>query len=469
MNATATRHEPLESVQPWREAILALPFACLCALGWMTWLPVWAALIAAFAPFVARRFVRSVPYAPWFSVYAAIPALLTGGDLLSRLGAFFAALALAYLIGAALDGVRDGTAWAWIAPGMIFALWPGPWSALGGLGLGVLGALENRRWRARGQLGHVRPEGIVALGLVAIAVAVLTLGLGKPSGWNLDQSSSPNPRVRTPENTAPKPGVSGRSSRRPALIPPETSGQSALVNISLQLVLVVMVLVIGLAILRMRLEKPRGARGSWLDLIPIVGMIVLVLAILAWSLLSRKDGSGEPGSVLGGGSVSGNAAQDANTQKNTVQDAKKPSSDPIWPTFVMLAVAVAAGAYFLYLARRAPEMPTEYPDLDSAPDAHPNLVQATNRVREAYRVFLSLGARAGIPKVASETPQEFAARVAERHPSASGPSSRLTGLYEPVRYGQLADASGALEAETALRDLHGILGDDHPEYERGKA
>jgi hypothetical protein len=454
------RSSQLEPVQPWREAILALPFACLCALGWTPWLPVWVLLFAALVPFAARRFAGSAQYAPWASVYAAALALFAGGDWLSRLGMFFAALALSYLIGVALDGVRDGTPWAWIAPLIVFAVWPNPWSALGALGLALLGALENRRLRSQSELGHVRLEGIAALGLVAVALAVLGLTLGRPSGFDLDRVSNPPARTQTREEPkAANSGPSGTVFARPDTPPIKIQDpQSMPVNLSLQIALLVLLLVIGLSILRMQLEKRRGAQNGWNDLIPVVGMVVLVLAVLAWSLLARGSGGDAPGSRPGGDVSGGDTVQDARIHKNTVQNTENPPTDPTWPMVVTLVVAIAAGAYFLYLVRRAPEPPQDDLEVKPALAAPPDRVQATNRVREAYRTFLRLCLEAGIPKVDSETPLEFAARVTERHPDALGSSSRLTALYEPVRYGKLADFSGALEAETAVRDLHGILG-----------
>ena len=80
-------------------------------------------------------------------------------------------------------------------------------------------------------------------------------------------------------------------------------------------------------------------------------------------------------------------------------------------------------------------------------------IQATNRVREAYRVFLELCHSNGIRRANDQTPLEFAAWVGTLAPDSSLDVQNLTKLYEPVRYGQMSDETGALEAERIVAAL----------------
>ncbi|WP_287409640.1 DUF4129 domain-containing protein [Oceanithermus sp.] len=54
---------------------------------------------------------------------------------------------------------------------------------------------------------------------------------------------------------------------------------------------------------------------------------------------------------------------------------------------------------------------------------------------------------------ASETPHEYAHRIAAREPALAEAVWGLTRLYEPVRYGGLADEAEAAAAEAWLRRI----------------
>ncbi|WP_457636735.1 DUF4129 domain-containing protein [Oceanithermus sp.] len=72
------------------------------------------------------------------------------------------------------------------------------------------------------------------------------------------------------------------------------------------------------------------------------------------------------------------------------------------------------------------------------------------RVRVAYREFLRL-MLAYAPASSSETPREYARRLKKRYPRVASQVEELTGLYEPVRYGGLADEKEAARAEELVR------------------
>jgi len=74
------------------------------------------------------------------------------------------------------------------------------------------------------------------------------------------------------------------------------------------------------------------------------------------------------------------------------------------------------------------------------------------RVRAAYRSFLAY-MRPLARKSASETPREYAARVSRLFEGAAAPVRGLTALYEPVRYGGLAEDAEARRAEEFLRRI----------------
>ena len=113
-----------------------------------------------------------------------------------------------------------------------------------------------------------------------------------------------------------------------------------------------------------------------------------------------------------------------------------------------------AAAYWAYRITReelGDSIPEE-PDIDSN-SSLTSQIQATNRVREAYRVFLELCETQNIKRSSDQTPLEFAAWVGTISPSSRIDVQNLTKLYEPVRYGQLSDETGALEAERIVNTL----------------
>ena len=447
-----------EPVQSWREALIALPFAVLCGLGWVTWLPEWLVVLVVLVVFLARRVPSINRYAPWASVYAALPAVLVGPDWMARLTAFFAGLVLAYLIGTALDGVRLGSRWSWLGPLLIFAVWPSPWGVLGGLGLGVLGALENRRIRAQGETGHVRPEALLALGLIGLAVAVLTLDLGGSTltRLNLGSLNQPPEQVSSQPTNPPETKPTSANARERVSRPATQLGASEAVMLTIQAVLVVMLLILGVILLRMRIEGKPGKPSSWSDLMPILAAFILAASLLAWSVIGRSGGSG----VASDWSSTGSTVLNGQSNKNNVQNgAAQPANHdagPVWPLVVTVLLVGLAGAYVLWKLRALRNESSE-PLEPGASEFSSGRIEATNRVRAAYRAFLVLTTQAGLPKSAAETPLEFADRVVTRRPEAHDAARRLTRRYEPVRYGQLSDTDGAIEAEAALQELRGIL------------
>jgi hypothetical protein len=452
-----------EPVQSWREAVIALPFVVLCGLGWVTWLPEWLVVLLVLVVFLARRVPSTNRYAPWASVYAALPAVLVGPDWTARLTAFFAGLVLAYLIGTALDGVRLGSRWSWLGPLLILAVWPSPWGALGGLGLGVLGALENRRIRAQGEAGHVRPEallalGLTGLGLTGLALALLTLGLGGSTltRLNLGSLNQPPEQISSLTTNPSEIKATSANAREGSSRPPAQLGASEAVMLTIQVILVVMLLILGMVLLRVRIGARPGKPSSWSDLIPILAAFILVASLLAWSVIGRSGGLGDASNSSSAGSAVQNGQSNRNTLQNGAEQLPSRDAGPVWPLLVSVLMVGLAGAYMLWKLRALQDESSALPEPE-ATEPSQNRIEATNRVRAAYRAFLVLTTQAGLPKSEAETPLEFADRVVAREPEAHEAARRLTHRYEPVRYGQLSDSVGALEAEAALKELRGIL------------
>ncbi len=76
-----------------------------------------------------------------------------------------------------------------------------------------------------------------------------------------------------------------------------------------------------------------------------------------------------------------------------------------------------------------------------------------DRVRRAYALALKALRREGFPRLPSEGPLAYQARIARAFPEAASALARLTGLYLPVRYGGKVGEKWAREAEEALKGI----------------
>ena len=463
--------QTLEPTSPLLPALIALPFAALMGLGWQTWIPWPAILVGVLIVWGFRRFPNTAQYAPYSSVFAALAVFLAplsgslslGGTdvlspeglfLVSRLGTYFVAFALMYLLGSTLDGVQSGSRWAWLGPLIVFVAQPNAVGALGGLGLAVLGALEGRGKR---QGDPVRSRGaFAAIGLAGILMLVLTVPWGGPGGLiQLEGQSATNlEQTNTPAASTTEPEASPRTPRQTqplrGFLPPQAP--------FMILNTVILAFLIGYLILALRERAfKRQGRNNLADLIPIVAAVVFALLVYLYGASSWLNGSSTAtGNSLNDlGNLNG-ANRAGRGSQATAPNAPLPADENPWLTAI-LAVLAAGVLLWRILRQRATQL--EAPALEPASDELERRIQATHRVRAAYRAFLELAGSAGVPRANSETPQEFADRVSAKYTEAHAPAHTLTRLYEPVRYGQLSDESGALEAETALETLRGILKD----------
>jgi len=90
------------------------------------------------------------------------------------------------------------------------------------------------------------------------------------------------------------------------------------------------------------------------------------------------------------------------------------------------------------------------------PPAGRRTPEFAGRVRAAYREFLRL-MLGHAPVRRSETPREYASRLEKRFAEIAVWVGELTDLYEPVRYGGLADEEEAERAEKLVRQIAAAL------------
>jgi Domain of unknown function (DUF4129) len=446
----------LEPVPPLSKALWALLFGLLAALAWTDWVLWPAILLGAIIVFAFRRNPRTLRYAAYSSIYAAVLVFAIppwqGFWFLERLQMFFVVLVLTHLVGLAFEGARDGSFWAWLAPLIVFALQPSAFGLIAVFGLGLLGALEQRQKRLG--LWSQSRAGLLVLAVVAGCVLMLSLPLPRVGSFPISSTSGTPIKAEgvKSEPDAQTSAASTGSKRDPSsFTPPDVLAVFNRSYMVIQIAMLTVLVCVIIIVLRFR-SKDRSVTSRWEDVLPLVAAAILGLAILIYGA-SAPSGSAASES---GQRQSGNGLS---RQVNSSAPSKSPGeiaasgADNPWPTVIFALVTAAAIAWVMLRNSRifvdqAIIAPSE---ISLEPEA------ATNRVREAYRAFLNLCARNGLNRLESETPLEFAQRLSEMHPVAVQPATVLTALYEPVRYGGRSDLTGARAAEQALFALRGLL------------
>ena len=445
----------LEPLPPLSKALLALPFGMIAAFAWTDWIRWPAILCGVMIVFAFRRNARTLRYAAYSSIYAAVLVFAIppwqGFWFLERLQMFFVALVLTHLIGFAFEGARDGSYWAWLAPLIVFALQPSALGLLAVLGLGLLGALELRQKRL-GQWSQSR-GGLVVLAVFAGLVLVFSLPLPKV-GLFLTSSTSGTPVKATnlkPESQARASTELPVAKQDPSsFTPPNVLAMFNRSFMVIQVAMLTVLVCVIIIVLRFR-SKDRAETSRWEDVLPLVAAAILGLAILIYGASAPGGGAAsESGQNQSGNGVS---RQVNSSDPGQVSDAPAANLDNPWPTAILALVSAAVIAWVMLRNSRRFVVQT----INAASEISLEPEAATNRVREAYRAFLNLCARHGLNRLESETPLEFAQRLSETHPVAVQPATILTALYEPVRYGGLSDLTGARAAEQALVSLRGLL------------
>jgi hypothetical protein len=448
----------LEPTQPLKEAIPVLVFTALIASGWLNWLPLGVVVAAVLLPFLIRRNAKTQLFAPWASVYAGASAFmmlpLNYSNLLERLSWMALGIVLAWLIGLAFDGIRERNYWAWLAGLILLILNPSAAGVIGVLGLCILGALRARSSRIRIGVQFQNRSGMIALAVVGLTIAAFSILLTRPAGIQFNDATMPVSKPKTevkPKTTDTRPETTGSGRSSLKKVQSADSGlQNALVMMNFALLLVMIALLF--ALLRNRIQPSKGRRKPELsELIPLIGAFIILLALFVWASTPppRLEGAKTPSNIQ-------NASQSPTRDKPEIPpETKLEQTNRTSPivTVVMFLIVLAA-AYWAYritrekLENSIPEEPET-----SSNSSLASQIQATNRVRAAYRVFLELCKAQNIRRANDQTSLEFAAWVGTLFPDSSLDVQHLTKLYEPVRYGQLSDETGALEAERIVAAL----------------
>jgi lysylphosphatidylglycerol synthetase-like protein (DUF2156 family) len=452
----------LEPTQPLKDAVLVLVFTALIAIGWINWLPLGVVFAAVLLPFLIRRNPKTQKFAPWASVYVGASAFLNPplnfSNLLEHLSWMALGLVLGLLIGLAFDGIQERNHWAWLAGLILLILNPSAAGVIGVLGLCALGAFGARSSRIRVGVQFQNRSGMIMLAVLGLTVAAFSVLLTRPTGFQFNDANIVVSKPKT--KTKPKSTVSSlettnsaRSSvkRVPTL---DSNLRNVLLLANFALLLVMMVLLF--ALLRNRTRTAKGQRKpDFFELIPLFGAFIVLLALFVWASTPphRLEGAKTPADIQ-------NTSQNPTRGKPTLPPETKLEqtnrTSPIW-TAVMLLIVLMAGywAYRITREKTANSSPEEPETNSNSSLVTP--IQASNRVREAYRAFLELCKAQGIRRANDQTSIEFAALVGTLVPNLNLEVLHLTELYEPVRYGRLSDEAGALEAEHIVKTLKLIL------------
>jgi hypothetical protein len=447
----------LEPLPPLSKALWALPFGLLAAFAWTDWV-LWPAILLGMMIVLAfRRNVRTLRYAAYSSIYAAVLVFAIapwqGFWFLERLQMYFVALALMHLIGLGFDGARDGSFWAWLAPLIVFALQPSAFGLIAVFGLGLLGALEQRQKRLG--LWSQSRAGLMILAVFVGLVLVFSLPLPKVGSFpNFPTSGTPIQTVTIKPESDSRASTASTSVKKTEPSSPMLPDVLAVFNRSYMVIQVAMLTVLVcviIIVLRFR-SKDRAITSRWEDLLPLFAAAILGVAILVFGASAPSGSAASESSQNQSGN--GLSRQVNSSDSSKANSSASPGADNPWPTVIFALVAAAAITWVMLKNSRIfvdQESIIEPSEISLEPEA------ATNRVREAYRAFLNLCARNGLNRLESETPLEFAQRLSETHPVAVQPATVLTALYEPVRYGGLSDLTGARAAEQALMALRSLL------------
>lgn len=177
---------------------------------------------------------------------------------------------------------------------------------------------------------------------------------------------------------------------------------------------------------------------------------------------SATGGSGSPGgNASGEQELSVRAEEGVVTAEEPVAEAATPASDllsPWWGLLALLALGAAVARGKRVRSQTAGIAQPVAPPVPPAPEP-------AERVRRAYRRVLDRASETGLGRGPTETPQEWAARLADAHPELA-PLRALTRRYAGVRYGLTPDARVADEAEAEamalLRTLAVRSNEGHP-------
>jgi hypothetical protein len=439
---------------------MALLCLVLAALPWVGTIALIPALAAALFAWMTRASKGVRQYAVFSSVYAAaivflLPPFNFSSAIFNRLEPFFITLALGYALGLALDGIQDSTLWAWFAPLLLLIFMPSVLGLLATFGLAILAALEKQQRFIGQNPYHLEPQTLLKLTGVALTIAMIAIVLPKPQAFQDPTGGTPISAAQPAQpKEQPKLGIEA-TSNQPMKIPNtkrlESTGDAVFQSTTAVLFGGVMILAAFLFNAKLEQRKKINQNSLW-DFMPIIAGIILAIAILALALNAPNGGSNPNASTTTSMSDNSSAAEQPNQAPPPETMPAKPTQTSLWMPFLLLAI----GIFFAYLIwRNTKKQFAITPELEpepTTPSSTPNQ-NATNRVRTAYQHFLEYAQGQGIPRHNAETPLEFVKRYTENSPETQAASLTLTNLYEPVRYGQEAAETHALQAEQALKQI----------------
>jgi len=417
-----------------------------------------AAFVIAWALFPRWR-AHLAWAAPLFPLYLLYGVNLQDAAAMKQLAWLAIRLTSGLLAFAYSAALAEGSARAAPLPFLLWALLSRPTGGVLALGLlawaGWVYLLNRRESRRLGTpfFPQRRALALAAAGLLLAAAGLATLGGFAPRFSHTPAHTLEAPAL--PANTPVTP-VGGDGSRqappagRPVALPAwqQQAFRALWLLTSLALpVLLALLIALWWRMLKTPAEKRPADRRS-LELV-----LLSLLSVLAggfWLALFAYTKGGAAGAAAGaapaaaGGAPGGPAAPAA---------GHTPGNGPGLVLILGMLGVLLLTLFFAYLAyrllRTEPLAAAEAAEAGAKGGRRPVFA---GRVRAAYREFLRL-MRGRVPISRSETPREYAARLARLRPRLSAAVRELTGLYEPVRYGGLADQTEAERAEALVRRI----------------
>jgi len=318
---------------------------------------------------------------------------------------------------------------------------------------------QQRQNRELGRSFTVDPQAgklvaaILALMVVLLIVAIGTLKLpgaspgATSSSGALASPAAPSTTVASPQNPAgTPPGNEQAIPSEPVIVPLPWEllvfkTLNGLINIAL-LVLLILIAVLWWRLLTTPAERRRVDRKSLiLVLLATVGLAMVAIWLpLAFPGEGTGLDYGPHGTVVESGGLE--AGGESPAPEHVIRNS--------WLGYLLiiasLGVLTIIGIMIFLIVKLLGHEPQPAAEKASAPPPGKRTPEFAGRVRTAYREFLRL-MLAHAPASRSETPREYARRLEKRFPQLAGWVRELTDLYEPVRYGGLADEREAARAE----------------------
>ncbi len=422
---------------------LLWPGALAFVLAW-TFLPRWRGHLAWSAIY--------------FSVYLFFGADLKDAVEMKRLAFLagkltFGLLAFAYSSTLA----ENNSSWAPL-PFLLWAFLIRPDGLILGLGLlawaGWQLVRQQRQNRELGRSFAIEPRGGLLAAVIVLALAALLANAGT---INLHQQTHVAAPASTTSNnghtaTAPPPGggVGGATIPEERVSLPLAWEALAFKILNWSISLGLLVLLALVTALWWRLVTTPATRQR----VDRKSLLLVLLSVISLALGITLFALAFPGKGIGLGYASQSVASPTGAQQISGQSQPATTNKTSWlGLFLLLAafgvlVLVALMAYLLFQLLR--HEPTVDPEETATPPPGRRSPAFAGRVRTAYREFLRL-MLAHAPASRSETPREYARRLERRYPELADWVRELTDLYEPVRYGGLADEREAARAEELAR------------------